>query len=86
MEKKESMSSEPSKELFNALGVDHIHETDDCNLCTMSRVMQPIIEMQMRNKIVKQIVDYYSDTELSPIEKEIWQTCAQIAMGIVRKD
>ena len=82
MEKKENMSSE----LFNSLGAEHIHETDDCNLCTMSRVMQPIIEMQMRNKIVKQIVDYYSDIKLSPIEKEIWQTCAQIAMGIVRKD
>ena len=82
MEKKESMSSE----LFNALGADHIHETDDCNLCTMSKVMKPIIEIEMRNKIVKQIVDYYSDIKLSPIEKEIWQTCAQIAMGIVRKD
>ena len=82
MEKKENMSSE----LFNALGADHIHETDDCNLCTMSKVMKPIIEIEMRNKIVKQIVDYYSDIKLSPIEKEIWQTCAQIAMGIVRKD
>jgi len=47
MEKKESMSSE----LFNALGADHIHETDDCNLCTMSKVMKPIIEIEMRNKI-----------------------------------
>jgi len=82
MEKKESMYSEPS----NALGADHIHETDDCNLCTMSKVMKPIIEIQMRNKIVKQIVDYYTDTKLRQIEKEIWQTCAQIAMGIVRKD
>ena len=82
MEKKENMSSE----LFNSLGAEHIHETDDCNLCTMSKVMKPIIEIEMRNKIVKQIVDYYSDIKLSPIEKEIWQTCAQIAMGIVRKD
>jgi len=81
MEKKESMSSEPSKELFNALGVDHIHETDDCNLCTMSRVMQPIIEMQMRNKIVKQIVDYYIDTKLTKEEETIWKNCIKIAHG-----
>ena len=49
MEKKESMSSE----LFNALGADHIHETDDCNLCTMSRVMQEIRFLVVSKKIKK---------------------------------
>ena len=77
MEKKENMSSE----LFNSLGAEHIHETDDCNLCTMSRVMQPIIEMQMRNKIIKQIVDYYIDTKLTKEEETIWKNCIKIAHG-----
>ena len=77
MEKKESMSSE----LFNALGADHIHETDDCNLCSMSRVMRPIIEIEMRNKIIKQIVDYYIDTRLTKEEEAVWKNCIKIAHG-----
>ena len=77
MEKKESMYSE----LFNALGADHIHETDDCNLCSMSRVMRPIIEIEMRNKIIKQIVDYYIDTRLTKEEEAVWKNCIKIAHG-----